>query len=76
MSEEEELRKLEKKLKALKKEIVNKDLEILVKEKMIEIASKVYGVDIKKKFGEQSSGASDEKLRETGSDVKEICPPS
>ena len=48
MSESKKIKELQAKLKKLEKLNEQKQMEIEFKEKMIEIASQIYGIDIKK----------------------------
>ncbi len=58
MSESKKIKELRAKLKELERLNYEKQIEVEFKEKMIEIASEVYGIDIKKKYGSKLSGSS------------------
>ena len=58
MGETKKIKELKAKLKELERLHEQKDIEIEFNEKVIEIASEVYNIDIKKKFGPAASGDS------------------
>src|SRR6476620_11469922 len=60
-SEAAQKEELLKKIKELEAALGRKQFELEVKDKIIEIASEMFGVDIKKKYGEKSSTSSEEK---------------
>jgi transposase len=55
-SDTKQLIELKKKIAELERIIGQKQIQIDFKEKMIEIAEQMYGVDIKKKFSDKPSG--------------------
>src|SRR5678815_2861631 len=58
MSDAHKIKELRKKIQELERMVGQKQVEIEFKEKMIEIAEEMYGVDIKKKVGSRLSSGS------------------
>jgi transposase len=58
MSDARKIEEMRKKIQELERLVGQKQIEIEFKEKMIEIAEQMYGVDIKKKFGSRQSSGS------------------
>ena len=67
MSDSHKIEELQKRIRELERMVGLKQIELEFKEKMIEIAEEMYGVDIKKKLGSSLSGGS----RKTGKDTEE-----
>jgi transposase-like protein len=59
MSDSYKIEKLLERIRELERIVGQKQIEIEFKEKMIQIAEQMYGIDIKKKFGSPPSGGSE-----------------
>lgn len=58
MSDTKRIKELRTRIKELERVIGQKQMELEFKEKMIELAEELYGIDIKKKYGSQQSSGS------------------
>lgn len=58
MSDTRKIKELKETVRELERLVGQKQIQLEFKEKMIEIAEEMYGVDIKKKLGSQLSGGS------------------
>jgi len=67
MSDAHKIEELQKRIRELERMVGLKQIELEFKEKMIDIAEEIYGVDIKKKLGSPHSGG----LKKTGKDTEE-----
>jgi transposase-like protein len=59
MSDTHKIEELQKKIRDLERLVGQKQIELEFKEKMIQIAEEMYGIDIKKKLGSLSSDGSE-----------------
>ncbi len=66
MSDSHKIEELQKRIRELERMVGIKQIELEFKEKMIDIAEEMYGVDIKKKLGSQLSDGS----KKTGGDIQ------
>jgi transposase-like protein len=66
MSDTHKIAELRKKIKELEQLVGQKQIQIEFKEKMIELAEQMYGVDIKKKLGSKRSSGSGSSEKNTG----------
>lgn len=66
MSDTHKIAELRKKIKELEQLVGQKQIQIEFKEKMIELAEQMYGVDIKKKLGSKLSSGSGSNEKNTG----------
>lgn len=58
MSDHKKIQQLREQVKEMERLLGQKQIEIEFKEKMIELAEELYGIDIKKKFGSKQSDGS------------------
>ena len=66
MSDTRKIKELKEKIRELERLVGQKQIQLEFKEKMIEIAEEMYGVDIKKKLGSRPSSGTGETEGNTG----------
>ena len=66
MSDTRKIKELKEKVRELERLVGQKQIQLEFKEKMIEIAEQMYGVDIKKKFGSRPSSGTGATESNTG----------